>query len=255
MRPPAVAGTFYPGDGQSLVSMISNFINRCAKPEMNGKLRGLIVPHAGYIYSGIVAAAGYRLLMERKDEIRKIILLGPSHYSLFNGAASSGEDVWETPLGMVSVRELVGNHIFILPSAHSNEHSLEVQIPFLQITCPKAGIYPVLIGNADFLQLADDLLQYVDDSTLVLVSSDLSHYHAYGDAVKIDSYANKCIPELDVECVEQRVEACGKIGILALMRIAKSKSWKGMFVDYKNSGDTSGDKSRVVGYGCYAFVE
>lgn len=255
MRPPSVAGAFYPSDGLSLTKMIDTFLNSCKEMDVEGKLRGLIVPHAGYIFSGIVAASGYRVLMKHKDEISKIFLLGPSHYSLFNGAASSGEDVWETPLGMVNVHPMEGSTISILPSVHRQEHSLEVQIPFIQIACPKAELYPLLLGNVDPIQLSRDLLSWIDDRTLILISSDLSHYYTYEKANKVDSYANKCIPSLDIKCVEHNVEACGKLGILALMHVAKVKSWKGMLLDYKNSGDTSGDKSTVVGYGCYVFTE
>ena len=253
MRPPYVTGYFYPDNANSLLDMIKRFLDECVHKDVDGKLRGLVVPHAGYVYSGIVAAAGYSILRSHMDEIDKIILLGPSHYALFDGAASSGEDVWETPLGMLQVHGLNGSVVKPFPQVHVQEHSLEVQIPFIQLTAPNASLYPVLIGNVSPKTLASDIDKHVDDRTVVVVSSDLSHYYPYDEAVRIDSKANQCIPKLDVECVEKYVEACGKMGILTLMHIALSRNWKCMFVDYKNSGDTSGDKSRVVGYGCYAF--
>ncbi|MGC8924289.1 MAG: AmmeMemoRadiSam system protein B [Candidatus Micrarchaeia archaeon] len=255
MRVPAVAGMFYPDEGIKLLGMIKELLGQCKKASIKGRLRGLIVPHAGYIFSGIVAAAGYNMVLSRKEEIDKIILIGPSHYMMFNGAASSGEDVWETPLGMVEVHELIGRHIVPFPRAHVEEHSLEVQVPFLQVVCPSARIYPLVTGEVDPSMLAKDIEQYIDDRTLILVSSDLSHYYPYYKAVEIDSKANECIPSLNIECVNEKVEACGKTGILTLMHIAKDMGWKGQLIDYKNSGDTYKDKSQVVGYGCYAFFE
>jgi AmmeMemoRadiSam system protein B len=255
MRQPAVAGMFYPDDSMKLLGMIKEFLDKCKKVGTNGKLRGLVVPHAGYMFSGIVAAAGYRVVFAKKDELDKIILIGPSHYLLFEGAASSGEDIWETPLGMVEVHQLTGRHIVPFPHAHVEEHSLEVQVPFLQVVCPKAKIHPLVTGEVDPSMLAKDIEHYIDDRTLILVSSDLSHYYPYHKAVEIDSVANECIPSLNIKCVEEKVEACGKTGILTLMHIAKNLGWKGQLIDYKNSGDTYGDKSQVVGYGCYGFFE
>ncbi len=255
MRPPAVAGMFYPSDPSLLLSMIDDFLKQSVDFQLNGKLRAIVVPHAGYVYSGIVAAAGYKLVKQHMNEFDKVILLGPSHYVAFRGVASPGTDVWETPLGMVRVFDLKGKHIAPFPEAHSKEHSLEVQIPFLQITLPKAEYYPLVLGDVDPKSLADDLIPYMNDRTLLVISSDLSHYHPYDEAVKIDSIANDCIPKLDYDCVLNKVEACGKLGILTLIEIAKRKRWKAALVDYKNSGDTAGPKDQVVGYGCYAFYD
>lgn len=255
MRLPAVAGLFYPSDGMELLRMIEKLLNDASKYKGSGALRGLIVPHAGYIYSGIVAAAGYRLLKEHRKDIDEIILIGPSHYMTFYGAATVVSDVWQTPLGHVQMQPMAGKCIVPLREAHEQEHSLEVQVPFMQVCAPEARIFPLVIGDATPIDLANDIQLRLTDRTLVVASSDLSHYYPYDKAVKLDSIANKCIPALDIECVQSRVEACGKSAILTLMHLAKRMFWRGELIDYRNSGDTAGDKDRVVGYGCYAFFE
>jgi AmmeMemoRadiSam system protein B len=254
MRPPAVAGTFYPSDGQELLRTIDSFLKNAKHHEIHSKLRALIVPHAGYEYSGIVAAAGYRLLRERRDEYDEIILIGPSHYMTFYGAASVVSDVWETPLGQVVMQPMAGKQIVPLREPHDPEHSLEVQVPFLQVCAPNAKIFPLLMGGSITPEeMANDLYNRLNDRTLVIASSDLSHYHPYAEAVKIDSAANEAIPALDVSRVKKEVEACGKAGILSVMHLANHYRWHGKLLDYRNSGDTGGDKSSVVGYGCYGF--
>ncbi len=254
MRSPAVAGLFYPSDPQGLLNMIDQFLRDSKSTEVDGSIKALIVPHAGYIYSGIVAAAGYKLV-KNNPNITKVIILGPSHYVWFRGAASPGMDVWETPLGMFRVYDIQSNVIQPFPEAHRKEHSVEVQMPFLQVVLPKAEYYPIVVGEVDPEVLARDLSTFIDKSTLLIVSSDLSHYHPYEEAVRIDSNANECIPKLDINCVKDKVEACGKTGILTLMNIARERGWKGKLIDYKNSGDTAGDKDSVVGYGAYVFFE
>lgn len=254
MRSPAVAGLFYPSDPQGLLNMIDQFLNKSKSVNVEGSIRALVVPHAGYIYSGIVAAAGYKLV-KNNPNIRKVVILGPSHYVLFRGAAAPGIDVWETPLGMFRVYDLQSKLIAPYPEAHRREHSIEVQMPFLQVVLPKAEYYPVVVGEVDPAELARDISNVIDSSTIIVVSSDLSHYYPYDEAVKIDANANECIPKLDIDCVNERVEACGKTGILTLMHIARERGWKGKLIDYKNSGDTAGDKDSVVGYGAYVFYE
>ncbi|MEM3364229.1 MAG: AmmeMemoRadiSam system protein B [Candidatus Micrarchaeia archaeon] len=256
MRSPAVAGTFYPADGQELLRMIEGFLKNAKSPPVRGKLRGLIVPHAGYIYSGIVAAAGYKILKEHKDEYDDIILIGPSHYMTFYGAASVVSDVWETPLGQVVMQPMAGKQIVPLREPHIPEHSLEVQVPFLQVCAPNAKIFPLLMGGSITPEeMANDIYNRLTDRTLVIASSDLSHYHPYAEAVRIDSIANSAIPSLDIQRVKRDVEACGKSAILSVMYLAQHFHWKGVVLDYRNSGDTAGDKDSVVGYGCYGFFE
>lgn len=246
IRKPAVVGSFYPSDPTTLRRMIENFLS--ATRVQIDKVRALVVPHAGYIYSGQVAATGYSLI----KDFSHVLLFGPSHYAMFTGAVQSCADVWETPLGKVKVRRLKGFECADL--VHEPEHCLEVQIPFLQVVLKEFVISPLLLGGVDVEQLAKQLIKYIDANTLVIASSDLSHYLPYAHAKEIDALANKVVPELDFVRAQQ-IQACGKNAILTLMHIAKIKGWKGVFIDYKTSGDTAGEKSSVVGYGCYGFVE
>jgi len=260
-RLPAVAGTFYPGDPKDLQKMIDEYLASAKDVPIEGRLRGLVIPHAGYIYSGPVAAYGYRLLAHYRGKIRRIILLGPSHYAAFFGACESGFDSWQTPLGIVRAVSLRGEMpkefremVNIYPEAHAPEHCLEVQLPFLQTVLGNdLEVWPLLCGEINPATLASAILPFVDDRSLVLASSDLSHYLPYAEAVKIDGVANRTVPALDISGFTLSGDACGKIGILTLMNIAKKKGWKGKLLDYRNSGDTAGPKDGVVGYGCYAF--
>lgn len=260
MREPAVAGTFYPDDEKELKEMVEKFLKEAGNVKVPGKLRGLVVPHAGYVYSGPVAAYGYRLLMEQKKQPDKIFLFGPAHYGMFVGIAESGCDIWKTPLGMVNVGSIsskLKDHslVHVYPQVHGPEHSLEVQLPFLQTVMKKQfTVYPVLTGEINPAVLANAVEPLIDEDTLFLVSSDLSHYHPYENAKRIDAVANESVPDLDFKKAEL-FEACGKTAILALMQTAKSKGWKGKLLDYRNSGDTAGPKDGVVGYGAYAFYE
>lgn len=254
MRPPAVAGSFYPSDGQELLKMIDWFLKHAKHNEVSGRLRALIVPHAGYQYSGIVAAAGYRILKEHREDYDDIVLIGPSHYMTFYGAATVVSDVWETPLGSVVMQPMAGKHIVPLREPHEPEHSLEVQIPFIQVCAPHARIFPLLMGGSITPEdMASDLRTMLTERTIIIASSDLSHYHPYAEAIKIDSAANEAIPSLDIQRVRRSVEACGKPAILSVMHVAQHFRWRGQMLDYRNSGDTGGDKDSVVGYGCYGF--
>jgi AmmeMemoRadiSam system protein B len=258
IRKPAVAGSFYPDDEGELKKMIEEYLSKAEEVELQGKLRGLVEPHAGYIYSGPVAAYGYRLLARSKA--KKIIILGPSHYGVFAGACEDESDFWETPLGRVktkSIRERIKESglIEVYPQAHSMEHCLEVQLPFLQSVLDDFEVYPILTGEVDPAALADAIAGILDDDTVIIASSDLSHYLGYEEAKKVDSSANESVPSLDIESFINEGDACGKTAILILMYIAKKKGWKGKLLDYRNSGDTAGPKTGVVGYGCYAFYE
>ncbi|MFH1394312.1 MAG: AmmeMemoRadiSam system protein B [Candidatus Micrarchaeota archaeon] len=257
-RPAAVAGTFYPEEPGKLRAMIDGFLAN-VEEIAPGKPRGMVVPHAGYIYSGQVAAFGYKQLQEHGRGIEKIILIGPSHYAPFFGAAEYGPGFWQTPLGVVRVGALgdrVENRELIItaPKIHMPEHSLEVQVPFLQVVMGEFTLFPMLTGDIVPTVLADEMLNLVDDRTFIIASSDLSHYHPYEKAVRLDSIANEAVPNFGFEKLKG-AEACGMTAVRTLMHIAKSSKWKGKMLEYKNSGDTAGDKSQVVGYGCYMFYE
>jgi AmmeMemoRadiSam system protein B len=191
----------------------------------------------------------------------RILLLGPAHYVSFVGAATVDCDAWQTPLGLVqSAKDLIARalergDLQNNPEAHAPEHSLEVQLPFLQIALPHSEIFPILTGECDSRELARVLGPYLDTVDLFIVSSDLSHYYPYEEAVERDALAHQAIENLDLVLMEERVEACGKTAIVTLMQIAKDQGWKAKLLDYRNSGDTAGDTLRVVGYGCYAFYE
>ncbi len=249
VRRPAVSGSFYPAGRRELAELVDNFLGSAREFSFQGTLRALVCPHAGFVYSGSVAAVAYKQLFSRRSEFLKVLLFGPSHFVAFEGAVVSGYVEWETPFGKVKTLE-VGFPEFY--PAHLDEHSLEVQLPFLQRVLKDFTINPVVVGDMKPKDLADSIAPLIDDKTLVVASSDLSHYHSYKKAVALDSVANKAIPSLDFDAVDE-IEACGKTTIIALMHLAKRFGWKGHFLDYKNSGDTAGDKLRVVGYGAYAF--
>jgi len=266
IRPAAVAGSFYPADKNELRRMVNGFLESAKRIKIDGALRALVEPHAGYIYSGPVAAYGYKALAEEqtkdKGHITKIILLGPSHYAAFFGACETDCEAWETPLGSVRAASLMAHvkgpkkELFgVYPQVHGPEHCLEVQLPFLQTVMKDFTIYPLLCGDVDPKELAGVIAEFIDDETLVIASSDLSHYLAYDEAVKIDGIANESVPKIDIKHFEDSGDACGKTPILVLMHLAKKKGWTGKLLDYRNSGDTAGPKDQVVGYGCYAFYE
>ncbi len=261
VRKAAVAGSFYPAGKAELRGQIEGFISAAKDVKINGRLHALVEPHAGYVYSGPIAAYGYKLLSKHQTEIKKIILLGPSHYAGFSGAAESGFDYWETPLGKVKagsvMKKVKSEHrdlFSIIPEAHAPEHCLEVQIPFLQTAIKrKFELYPLLLGDVNHEQLANALVSEIDSSTLIIASSDLSHYLPYEAAIRRDGIANEAVPSLDIKKFSAQGDACGKGPILTIMHIAKMKGWEGGFLDYRNSGDTAGGRDSVVGYGCYAF--
>lgn len=256
VRTPAVAGMFYPYNSKELRRMINSFLEGSRRNSIEGKLKGLVVPHAGYIYSGLVAAAGYRLLKENNPNVERVFLVGPSHTSRFFGVAQAEEEYWETPLGKTEVEQLPESQLIKNNSeVHQREHCLEVQVPFLQTVLGRFRIYALLTGELSTGVLANELAKEIEEDSVFIASSDLSHYHPYDQAVRIDSAANTSVPALDIEKTENFVEACGKDAVLTLMQIAKIKKWKGKFLDYRNSGDTRGPKDQVVGYGCYAFFE
>ncbi len=268
IRYPAVAGTFYPDDKDELSQMINEFLSAVddskideAKLHLPGRsrLRGIVVPHAGYEYSGPIAAYGYKALAKYKGKVTRAVVMGPAHFVPFNGACESGHDFWQTPLGdvkidRISVSKSKNGQIGIYPEAHEPEHSIEVQLPFIQTVLGNdVEAIPLLCGDADPKALAKVVEQELDDRTIVIASSDLSHYKPYAEAVKTDKLANETVPSLDIERFMRHGDACGHTPILTLMHIAKSKGWTGRLLDYRNSGDTAGPKTQVVGYGCYAF--
>ena len=257
VRPPVVAGQFYPADPKELKQQIEAFLSAVSLPQTTGRLKALVVPHAGYIFSGPVAAAGYQLAGRHWPKSSHIFLLGSSHRYLLDQPSLASFTAWLTPLGEVPVKPFLTDRLPFADEAHLYEHSLEVQLPFLQTVVKDFTITPILLNQPeDAAPLAVLLSDLIGKNNFIVVSSDLSHYYPYDQAVKIDALANQSIPQLDIKTVEsEEVEACGKPAILTLLHLAKQKGWQGQLLDYKNSGDTAGDKSQVVGYGCYGFFQ
>lgn len=242
VRDAAVAGSFYPALPDELERLIDEYLER-ADPEPSKGLKGIIVPHAGYIYSGAIAAYGYKLLGGQK----KVIALGPSHYAMFPGLAESGMAKWQTPLGRVETFSIGLNPY---PAAHRPEHSLEVQVPFLQKTLGDFKLDPILTGEVSPSEGAD-LLEKRDE--FLLISSDLSHYMPYDDAVEKDRATLSMIEKNDLDSFRKNGDACGRTGISIAMELAKRKGWKFRVLKYANSGDTAGPKDNVVGYAAIAI--
>jgi hypothetical protein len=251
---PSVAGTFYPDDPEALGAMVDGFVAQ-ARPEPAANLRGLVCPHAGYVYSGPVAGFCYRLVAAHPAET--VAILAPSHRARFEGVAIPDVDAMRTPLGLVALSDraarLAATSPFVFnAAAYSREHALEVQLPFLQRTAPSARILPMLFGEVDEVALGQRLDRDLPEGALVVVSSDLSHYHPYEEARQLDRGTIEAILALDVARLQQ-AELCGKGPVTALITLARIRGWEARLLDYRNSGDTAGDRSRVVGYAAMAF--
>lgn len=257
VREPAVAGQFYPNDARQLKHIVSGFLDavdvRCSAP------KAIIVPHAGYIYSGSVAASAYARLGAAREIIKRVILLGPSHRVPFSGLALSSANSFATPLGEVSidqeaeklVRELPFVHV--LDAAHAWEHSLEVQLPFLQRTLREFTLVPIVVGDATPEQVSEALqCLWGGAETMIVVSSDLSHYHDFNTAKRRDAATTRAIEALDVEHIGPD-DACGCNPIKGLLLAAKQRGLKAFSIDVRNSGETAGPRDQVVGYGSYIF--
>lgn len=254
IRKPAVAGYFYPADPKRLSAMVDRFLSHVKGLDVNkGKLRAIIVPHAGYAYSGEVAAYGYALLRKLcSQNVNKVIMLGPPHTCYLNDAVADVHDYWETPLGRVPVTR---DGFPGMEGPHCNEHSLEVQLPFLQKILGEFRILPLLIGHVDIEEVSLSIRKLLDEQTILIASSDLSHFYDYDTACLLDQKTNRAIETLDVEQFDREGIACGKIPIEVVMDIACKLGWRCRLLCYRNSGDTAGDKKKVVGYGSFAFFE
>ncbi|HKJ93562.1 MAG TPA: AmmeMemoRadiSam system protein B [Longimicrobiales bacterium] len=256
IREPAVAGMFYPGSADALRAAVRGFLAG-ARGQGPGVPRALIAPHAGYIYSGAVAGSAYALLPEVAGSVQRVLLLGPAHHVPVRGLAVPAADGLATPLGVVAVdrdgvaRALELPGVVVSDEAHAPEHSLEVQLPFLQETLGAVPVVPLLVGVASDGDVADVLDALWSDGTFVVVSSDLSHYHDYDTAVRRDAATAAAIEAL--QPLGPR-DACGRLPINSLLRVAERRGLRAHTLDLRNSGDTAGPKDRVVGYGAFAFT-
>lgn len=257
-RPPAVAGSFYPADALQLQALIMSLLFEV--PSFSGSCpKAIIVPHAGYIYSGAIAASAYARVALGRDSLRRVVLLGPAHRLGFHGLALSSADYFATPLGSVPLDRSENETLLTLPGvqfldkAHVLEHSLEVQIPFLQKVLPDFSLVPIVVGETSAETVATVIEQlWGGDETLVVVSSDLSHYQDYATAQKQDSATSQAIENLLPEDIGYH-DACGRLVISGLLLVAKKMGLTVTPYDLRNSGDTAGDRDRVVGYGAYGF--
>lgn len=264
IREPAWAGAFYPADPAELTVAIDSYTQRAAATRLvvpdPSRLRAIVMPHAGYLYSGWTAAHAGRIL--KPGAFRKVMLIGPDHRVGFRNASVSGADFYRTPLGKVPVHRdalvLLGNpELFrtVAPSERT-EHSLEVVLPFLQRYLGDFSLVPLVLGVADPVPIAAALEPLIDPRTLLAVSSDLSHYLPHAEAVALDHRTIAQILAGDSAALgAAENSACGKSGLLVLLELARRRNWQPVLLHYSNSGDTAGDRNRVVGYATLAFYE
>ena len=261
VRPPAVAGLFYPDDERELRDAVSVYLGQhdvataAAAPP-----KALIVPHAGYIYSGGIAAAAYATVARLRHAIRRIVLIGPSHRVYLRGMAVPAAGAFATPLGKVEIDRalklalLQRGDVVEADAPHAQEHCLEVQLPFLQMLFDEFTLLPLVLGSIAPEHVAAALAEvWGDAATLVLVSSDLSHYHSYEQAQEIDAVTSAAILGREATLVGE--QACGSVGINGLLHLAGQRGLAVSQIARCNSGDTAGDRSRVVGYGAFAVHE
>jgi MEMO1 family protein len=260
VRDPALAGMFYPEDPADLRRLVEGYLdNAVSTPAAVPK--AVIVPHAGYIYSGSVAGSAYARLRAGAGGIRRVVLLGPAHRAPLLGLALPEATVFASPLGRVPVDGTAVAELMLRPevsvnaSAHALEHSLEVQLPFIQLTLGHDfTLVPLAIGETSPEQVAAVLdALWGGAETLVVVSSDLSHYHDYETARHLDAETSRAIESLAVEDLRPD-RACGCLAIQGLLLVARQRGLSAQTVDLRNSGDTSGGRDQVVGYGAYVFA-
>ena len=257
IRPTAVADMFYPGKANALTHDVRAMLAAARPSELNPK--ALIVPHAGYIYSGAIAASGYASLKNIAPRIRRVVLLGPTHRVAVPGVALPGTDAFATPLGTVQVDAAAAQALAHLPQvtvsahAHAQEHSLEVQLPFLQTVLPDFKLLPLAVGMATPEEVAGVLeVLWGGDETLIVVSSDLSHYLPYNTARQVDAASTQSI--LALEHTLSHEQACGATPINGLTLAARRHDLTPHLLDLRNSGDTAGPRDGVVGYAAFAFT-
>ena len=257
LRPAAVAGSFYPGSAPDLAAQVDGFL---AAAGDSRPAKALIVPHAGYVYSGATAGRAYARLRPFAAGIRRVVLFGPAHRIALQGLAAPAATTFATPLGSVNVDAAAVAIACRLPqvsinaAAHAQEHSLEVQLPFLQRLCGNFTIVPFVVGQAGDLAIAAVMeALWGGDETLIVVSSDLSHYLPYAEAQTLDRGTGDAIRRR--EPLRRFEQACGALPINALLEVARRHGLAVEQVDLCNSGDTAGDRQRVVGYGAFAFYE
>jgi AmmeMemoRadiSam system protein B len=258
VRRPSVAGMFYPGDPSKLAASVREYL---ALAKTEGRTpSAIIAPHAGYIYSGPIAASAYARLAPLRGKIERVVLIGPAHRLPFRGLAVSGADEFETPLGRIPLdKEAIGRigthpEVKRLDAAFDGEHCLEVHLPFLQTVLGSFKLVPIVAGDAHIQDVAEVLeMLWTGPETLPVISSDLSHYQDYAAARRRDKETSRAIEALDGEKLDWD-DACGRIPIAGLLSVAKKRGLTATTVDLRNSGDTAGPRGEVVGYGAWVLA-
>jgi AmmeMemoRadiSam system protein B len=258
IRQAAVAGYFYPAEATELRHMINQLMSQATATGPVPK--ALIAPHAGYIYSGITAARAYANLQPVRDKITRVILLGPAHRVYIRGMALSSATHFSTPLGNIEIDQASVKLLKKLPqvtvsdAAHQQEHSLEVHLPFLQSLLNQFTLVPLVVGETNPQEVAEVLELFWDDpGTLIIISSDLSHFHDYETAKKIDAATTHAIEHFELEKIGPE-QACGCRPLCGMLELARTKKLSINTLDVRNSGDTAGTKDRVVGYGAWSLT-
>jgi len=265
VRPAAVAGTFYPDDPKTLAATVDRALAAAralaaTRPPSAAPPKALVVPHAGYVYSGPVAAVAYAELDPVRHAIRRVVLLGPSHHVALDGLAASSADAFDTPLGAVPIDAAARDTVQTLggvvvdDEAHAAEHSLEVQLPFLQRCLERFALLPLVVGRASPAVVAAVLdAVWGGPETLVVVSSDLSHYHGYASARRLDAATAAAIVAARPDAIGPE-EACGCHPLGGLLETVRRRGLAVRLLDLRSSGDTAGPRERVVGYGAFAVA-
>ncbi len=259
VRPAAVAGTFYPADTSVLTSSIQTLFDSGTTKtrDIRACPKAIIAPHAGFVYSGPTAARAYQCLANCTLQFNRVVLLGPSHRVAVNGLALSSADLYQTPLGSIPldveiINELLSfDFVNVNDRAHRDEHSLEVHLPFLQSTIKEFKLLPIVVGDIDPSSVAEILNLFEnEDQTLIVISTDLSHFHPYPEAQRRDQLTSNAILNYDYNAIGYE-DACGRNPVNGVLYWAKQNHHPVELIDLRNSGDTAGDKNRVVGYAAY----
>jgi hypothetical protein len=261
VRAPAVAGSFYPADPAELRAVVARCLaEAAAPPPAEPAPKALVVPHAGYVYSGPVAATAYQRAARLAGRVSRVVLLGPAHRAFLRGLAVPRADAFSTPLGVVPIERKALDALIDLPQVsvsdgpHAGEHSLEVQLPFLKVVLGEVRLLPLVVGDASDEEVEEVIERlWGGAETLVLVSTDLSHYHDYATARRMDAESRRAIEALEPGGLG-RESACGAVPLRGLLRAARRLGLVARTLDLRNSGDTAGGRDRVVGYGAWSFA-
>ncbi|OSM05093.1 AmmeMemoRadiSam system protein B [Magnetofaba australis] len=258
-RPPAVAGMFYPDEPDLLRRTVAHFLSSAPKPQTTPC--AVVAPHAGYRFSGVTAGYAYNGLPAATEENpRRVFLVGPSHRVYLDGVSVGDYSAFATPMGDIPLDLQTIGWMLTEPDVsnsanpHAMEHSLETQLPFLLESVQHMRLIPMVYGRISHERLAQILQTYASEDDLIVVSSDLSHFHDYDTARRLDSECHDAVAKQSAEQMSE-CEACGRTGVAALIMLAKQRGWRSELADYRNSGDTAGDKNRVVGYASYLYFD